>query len=445
MFPLLLLAASGCDPACDPEVTRYVDADGDGHGDPERASDQCDAPTAGDDCDDGDAARHPGATESCSTPGVDDDCDGLVDDADLDVDGVAELHADADGDGYGSAGVADVGCPVDGLVLDTSDCDDTRASAFPGAPERCDGVDTDCDPATGETGLVTWFPDGADPEDWTNSIAQGDASPTMVELDTPGELDVCEGEWAARFEITAAVRLVAPAGAGLTTIDPAGTGSAVTVRGAEADSVISGFTLRNGSADVGGAVSCSGGANLEIDGAEILNNSARLGGGIASDDCLLYMWDGHLQYNTAEEGGAVWVHQGHFEFNGTPVAYNSATVQGGALRVDARGDYTYTSVSETTIEHNTAPAGAALALSGVAEVQVFATVVDRGGVMANTSGAGGVVTLTGDAMIEFIRADLGEPGTEDDNTPTDVTTLVGDYAFGNDFTTWCRSDGCVEE
>ena len=221
MFALLLLAASGCDPACDPDVARYVDADGDGHGDPDRPSDQCDAPTAGDDCDDGDAARHPGATESCSTPGLDDDCDGLVDDADLDVDGVAELHADADGDGFGSAGVADVGCAVDGLVLDASDCDDTRASAFPGAPERCDGVDTDCDPATGETGLVTWFPDGADPEDWTAKISQGDASPTMVELDTPGELDVCEGEWAARFEITAAVRLVAPAGAALTTIDPA--------------------------------------------------------------------------------------------------------------------------------------------------------------------------------------------------------------------------------
>jgi hypothetical protein len=52
-----------------------MDYDGDGHG-----SMYC-YPTRGDDCDDFNAAVHPGATESC-TNGVDDDCNGRIDGTD---------------------------------------------------------------------------------------------------------------------------------------------------------------------------------------------------------------------------------------------------------------------------------------------------------------------------------------------------------------------------
>ena len=85
----------------------------------------------GGDCNDHDAAIHPGATEIADNL-VDDDCDGM---ADEDAQNVASLNTtDADGDGYSPA---------------TGDCDDRVGmgeSIHPGAPEICgDGLDNDCD------------------------------------------------------------------------------------------------------------------------------------------------------------------------------------------------------------------------------------------------------------------------------------------------------------
>ena len=182
----------------------YLDADRDGVG---VASDRppigCTAPPDGHyaaragDCDDRDATTYPGAPERCGD-GVDNDCDGLSDSVDPDPDpatagswardrdgdgwgnpatllracarppadadgdwaarigdcddgdpdafpgatpgdgGAAACTRDADGDGFGDQ------FPGDG-IRPGSDCDDARAFRYPGAPERCEGLDTDCD------------------------------------------------------------------------------------------------------------------------------------------------------------------------------------------------------------------------------------------------------------------------------------------------------------
>lgn len=79
------------------------DADGDGY-------------TYETDCDNTDAAIHPGVTETCNA--IDDDCSGKIDDL-----------ADADGDGY--------------TICD--DCNDANAGMHPNNAELDDNLDNDCD------------------------------------------------------------------------------------------------------------------------------------------------------------------------------------------------------------------------------------------------------------------------------------------------------------
>lgn len=102
----------------------YADGDGDGFGNAVTGEPACDASdggtTFGGDCDDTDAARHPGAVDACYD-GVDANCD-------------AQSDNDCDGDGYDATGAGG------------ADCDDANAEANPDVLEVCsDRVDNDCD------------------------------------------------------------------------------------------------------------------------------------------------------------------------------------------------------------------------------------------------------------------------------------------------------------
>jgi hypothetical protein len=78
-----------------------------------------------DDCAPRDRDVHPNAREVCD--GHDNDCDGEVDEG-----------FDADGDGF-----LDITACY--LVRGVWDCDDRDPTIFPGAEERCNGMDDDCD------------------------------------------------------------------------------------------------------------------------------------------------------------------------------------------------------------------------------------------------------------------------------------------------------------
>lgn len=83
-----------------------------------------------DDCDDGAPAVHPGQSELCDD--LDNNCDGAIDEG-CNPDG--DLFCDADATTLGMPAV----CAGGG-----GDCDETRDTVYPGAPDGC-GIDWNCD------------------------------------------------------------------------------------------------------------------------------------------------------------------------------------------------------------------------------------------------------------------------------------------------------------
>ena len=124
-------------------TTYYPDNDGDGFGD-QASPVVSGSPPAGyvtdnTDCDDSDANVNPAAAEILDT--VDNDCDGEVDE------GLASAtyYPDNDGDGYGDPASPLVSeSPPPGYVTDNTDCDDTNITVNPGARERDDDIDHNC-------------------------------------------------------------------------------------------------------------------------------------------------------------------------------------------------------------------------------------------------------------------------------------------------------------
>jgi hypothetical protein len=206
-----------CDGGVDEDATfrtGYADADGDGYGDDATEATGCDVPEdfvdLGGDCNDQDAAYHPGADESdcedpndyncdgssgyadvdadgfpacedCDdsndavSPAADEHCNGLDDDCDtvIDEDPIADAptwYEDVDADGYGDPATAVVTCdPGAGWVMDGTDCNDSRADLNPAATEVCDGLDNDCD------GLVDDADDSLDTGSTTTWYTDADA------------------------------------------------------------------------------------------------------------------------------------------------------------------------------------------------------------------------------------------------------------------------------
>ena len=141
------------------DVVVYLDADGDGFGDPDVMDSTC---TAGEgyvdnylDCNDQNNTINPNADEVCDS--IDNNCDGLVDNEALDA---PEWYRDLDLDGYGDDAETLSACLIpSGYAAEGGDCDDQDSSIHPFATELCDEIDQDCDGLTDEGTNNTFFED----------------------------------------------------------------------------------------------------------------------------------------------------------------------------------------------------------------------------------------------------------------------------------------------
>jgi cysteine-rich repeat protein len=203
IYPGATEARGAVDANCDGS-TGDADLDGDGA-------------LAWQDCDDQDAGRGPAVPERCGD-GVDNDCDGRVDDPT--ADDALTWHADVDRDGFGGSIALRACAPPNALVtwlLDGSDCRDQDSAVHPGAAERCDALDNDCDGQTDDASAIdapAWFADAdgdgsGDP--WTltlacarpagTALAGVDCDDTRAEVNPlrgetcNGRDDDCDGAW----------------------------------------------------------------------------------------------------------------------------------------------------------------------------------------------------------------------------------------------------------
>ncbi len=182
----------GLDNNCDGEIdeetatgatTWYADMDSDGYGDAATVEIACNAPAGfvsdNSDCEDGDGLVHPGAEEVCDDF-RDNDCDGTVDGSN--ATDASTWYQDSDADGYGDASISQVSCSEPtGFVSDSTDCDDTEARNNPGAEEKCDSVDNNCDGTVDEDSAadaLTWYADA-------DGDTYGEAGTTVAACSAP--------------------------------------------------------------------------------------------------------------------------------------------------------------------------------------------------------------------------------------------------------------------
>ena len=144
--PTLPAPDGTCGPG-DTKKTFYRDSDRDGAGDPRVSRQFCRAPVReawsenANDCNDAEVAVGPLASERCNAK--DDDCDGQIDEGLV----LRTWYRDDDRDGFGTdcADCKLLACAQpDGYASRGGDCADDAGTIFPGALERCNGTDDNC-------------------------------------------------------------------------------------------------------------------------------------------------------------------------------------------------------------------------------------------------------------------------------------------------------------
>lgn len=452
----------GIDGDCDGRVDNdpvdgdpwYPDADGDGYGGEAGVVLACEPVDGflevGGDCDDDDPAVSPASSEACNER--DDDCDGWVDEGEGDL---LETYTDADGDGYGDESRPLPGCEVGpGTSTVTGDCDDADAVVHPGAMEICDGLDTDCDPATEEGEGVAWIDGAGAITDLSEVLAAGAPDAPVRVAVSSGTLVFCPGTWSVNFTVQGSARFQG-SGLGSTVLDGGFTSSVFTVVADDAEVVIEDLTIQGGrgtalepgAEPVGGGLVCVGDAALSLQEVMVFWNAAPLGGGMYVDGCAVSLEGVSMYYNDANHGGGILAYSGSIALTDSVVHGNLAYEGGGGVLLWDQGEALSLTLTDTLVRQNLADYGAGLALVGEASAACAGySAIEAGFFQNEAARSGGGVALVateGSPRFDAMDCDFGEEPNQPDDVSFEASGRVVAYeALGMDADLSCVDGHC---
>lgn len=296
---------------------------------------------------------------------------------------------------------AGIDADLDGYDV-AADCDDGDASVHPGAPERCDGVDTDCDRATSEDGLVS-----------SEGVNYGSVAEAAANAPSGTVVNVCPGVYTDAVVINHAIDLVGVGAEGDVVFDGSlltGPFDITVTFGASA----SGAALRNVAVvnSTGfDAVLVSSGLDVTLDRVVVSGNDVT-DAPISTSNGAITLLDSTVSFNHGGAGGGLVSH-GDVYAERTSFIGNTTSARAGAVDAEA---------------------------VNAAVVELVDCVV-----ASNSAGAGGGALYIGQsaASAAVTTSDFGAGATE--NLPADVDGAnmgpLTAYQAGASFT--CTWSGCM--